>query len=199
MEEYVRVPEARIGALIGREGETKRSIEETLNITLDINTETGEVRVSTESEEDPLAVWKGCDVIKAIGRGFSPAKALWLTQNDIKLEVIDLEEYYGKSENTLRRVKGRIIGRNGMTRKIIENMTGTHLSVYGRTVSLLGELEDVQDAKHAVEMIMQGCMHSTVYKFLEGLKRSKKREERQSIWKEPDLERSLDDEVSHRP
>lgn len=199
MEEYVRVPEARIGALIGREGETKRSIEETLNITLDINTETGEVRVSTESEEDPLAVWKGCDVIKAIGRGFSPAKALWLTQNDIKLEVIDLEEYYGKSENTLRRVKGRIIGRNGMTRKIIENMTGTHLSVYGRTVSLLGELEDVEDAKHAVEMIMQGCMHSTVYKFLEGLKRSKKREERQSIWKEPDLERSLDDEVSHRP
>lgn len=199
MEEYVRVPEARIGALIGREGETKRSIEETLSITLDIDTETGEVRVSTESEEDPLAVWKGCDVVKAIARGFSPAKALWLTQDDIKLEVIDLEEYYGKSENTLRRVKGRIIGRNGMTRKIIENMTGTHLSVYGRTVSLLGELEDVQDAKHAVEMIIQGCMHSTVYKFLEGLKRSKKREERQSIWKEPDLERSLDDKVSHRP
>lgn len=184
MEEYVRVPRARIGAVIGKEGKTKRKIEENLNVELDVNTESGQVEIhETESTEDPLAVWKGKDVVKAIARGFSPRKALWLTADDIMLEVIDLEDYFGKSKNALQRVRGRIIGRNGMTRKIIENMTGVYVSVYGRTVCIVGEYNDVSSAKRAVEMLIEGCMHSTVYRFLEKTKRQKKIEEQRELWK----------------
>jgi ribosomal RNA assembly protein len=184
MEEYVRVPKARIGAIIGKEGETKRKIEEELDITIEVDTETGQTHVfSKETTEDPLAVWKGRDMIKAIARGFSPKKALRLLDDDITLEVIDLEDYFGKSENSLKRIKGRIIGKNGMTRKVIEHMTGVHLSVYGRTVSLIGEFEDVMEAKRAVEMLMHGSMHSTVYKFLERLRRKKRIIDKRSIWK----------------
>lgn len=183
MEEYVRVPQARIGALIGKEGKTKRRIEENLGITLEVDTETGQVQIlNNETTADPLAVWKGRDIVKAIARGFSPKKALTLIEDDMVLEIIDLEDYYGKSESSLRRVRGRIIGKNGMTRKIIENMTNSYVSVYGRTVSIVGEFEDVADAKRAVEMLMQGCMHSTMYKFLENLRR-KKKIERKSLWK----------------
>lgn len=184
MEEYVRVPRARIGVIIGKEGKTKHTIEETLSIAVEIDTETGQTVISNkDTTEDPLAVWKGRDIVKAIARGFSPEKALNLKEDGIVLEIIDLEDYFGKSENALRRVKGRIIGKNGMTRKIIENMTGVSVSVYGRTVSLLGGFEEVADAKRAVELILQGSMHSTVYKFLETLRRKKKMKERQSIWK----------------
>lgn len=183
MEEYVRVPQARIGALIGKEGKTKQRIEENLGITLEVDTETGQVQIlSNDTTADPLAVWKGRDIVKAIARGFSPKKALTLIEDDIVLEIIDLEDYYGKSESSLKRVRGRIIGKNGMTRKIIENMTNSYVSVYGRTVSIVGEFEDVADAKRAVEMLMQGCMHSTMYKFLENL-RKKKKVERKSLWK----------------
>lgn len=184
MDEYVRVPQARIGVIIGKEGETKQEIEEILDITVDIDTETGQTHISSkETTKDPLAVWKGRDVIKAIARGFSPEKALALIEDGMCFEIIDLEDYFGKSENSLRRVKGRIIGRNGTTRKIIENMSEVRISVYGRTVALIGEFENVQNARRAVDMLMQGCMHSTVYKFLENLKRKKKMEERKSIWK----------------
>jgi ribosomal RNA assembly protein len=184
MEEYVRVPHARIGALIGKDGKTKRRIEENLCITLEVNTDTGEVLiVSTDTTEDPLAVWKGRDIVKAIARGFSPKKAFTLREDNTVLEVIDLEEYYGKSENSLKRVRGRIIGKNGMTRKIIENMTSTYVSVYGRTVSIVGVFEDVANAKRAVEMLMQGSMHSTVYRFLENLKRKKMVEHKTRLWK----------------
>jgi ribosomal RNA assembly protein len=184
VEEYVRVPQARIGALIGKEGKTKRRIEETLNIGLNVDTETGQVQIfSKESTEDPLAAWKGRDIVKAVARGFSPQKALELTRDGIVLEVIDLEDYYGKSENSLRRIRGRIIGKNGMTRKIIENMTGTNVSVYGRTVSILGEFENVAEAKRAVEMLVRGSMHSTVYKFLESVRRKRKIEQREAIWR----------------
>ncbi|KYK28158.1 MAG: RNA-processing protein [Theionarchaea archaeon] len=184
MEEYVRVPRARIGAIIGKEGETKQKIEETLDIAIDIDTESGQTHISSrETTGDPLAVWKGRDVIKAIARGFSPEKALALIEDGMCFEIIDLEDYFGKSENSLRRVKGRIIGRNGTTRKIIENMTGVRISVYGRTVALIGEFENVQDARRALDMLMRGCMHSTVYKFLENLRRKRKMKERKSIWK----------------
>ncbi len=184
MEEYVRIPRARIGVIIGKEGETKQRIEEALGIVLEIDTESGQTRIfSKEATEDPLAVWKGRDIIRAIARGFSPGKALELVGDDIALEIIDLEDYFGKSASSLKRVKGRIIGKNGMTRKIIENMTGARISVYGRTVSLMGEFECVQDAKRAVDMLMQGSMHSSVYKFLENLKKKRKMEERQSLWK----------------
>ena len=183
MEEYVRVPRARIGAIIGKEGETKRIIEESLHILIDVDTETGQTRIySTESTQDPLAVWKGKDIVKAIARGFSPQNAVQLLKDGITLEIIDLEDYFGKSGNALRRVKGRIIGKNGMTRKIIENMTGAKISVYGRTVSLVGEFEQVTDARRAVEMLLRGCMHSTMYRFLEKLKRKKRIEEKQ-LWK----------------
>ncbi len=184
MEEYVRVPLARIGVIIGKHGEVKRTIEESLNIVIEVDTETGETRISsTESTEDPLAVWKGRDIIRAIARGFSPRKALKLAEDDMAFEIIDLSEYFGKSENTLKRVRGRIIGRNGMTRKIIETMTGASVSVYGRTVSLVGNFEEVADARRSVEMLIKGSMHSTVYKFLENLKKGKRREG-PGLWKE---------------
>ena len=184
MEEYVRVPQARIGAIIGKDGKTKRTIEEALTIAIDIDTESGQTRItSTESTSDPLAVWKGRDMIKAIARGFSPRKAMKLTEDGMCLEILDLEDYFGKSENALKRVRGRIIGKSGTTRKIIENMTGANVSIYGRTVSLLGEYEEVAEAKRAVEMLLEGSMHATVYKFLENLRRKKKVETRRSLWK----------------
>jgi ribosomal RNA assembly protein len=183
MEEFIRVPQARIGAIIGKNGKTKHEIEKRLKVTINIDTESGQTHIFCEDPDDPLCVWKGRDVVKAIARGFSPEKALDLLEDGFVLEIIDLEDYFGKSNNTLKRVKGRIIGKNGMTRKIIESMTGARVSVYGRTVALIGEFDTVADARKAVEMLLSGCMHATVYKFLENISRQRKMEERQSLWK----------------
>lgn len=46
-------------------------------------------------------------------------------------------------------------------------MTGTHVSIYGKTVSIIGDMEHLQIAKEAVEMILDGARHKTVYSFLE--------------------------------
>jgi ribosomal RNA assembly protein len=184
MEEFIRVPQARIGAIIGKEGKTKHEIEEKLNITIEIDTESGQTHIfCKDPAEDPLCVWKGRDIIRAIARGFSPQKALDLLEDGYVLEIIDLGDYFGKSNHTLTRVKGRIIGKNGMTRKIIETMTGARVSVYGRTVALIGEFNELADARKAVEMLLSGCMHATVYKFLEHINRQRKMEEQQGLWK----------------
>jgi len=56
-------------------------------------------------------------------------------------------------------------------------MTGTYVSVYGKTVSIIGEIEHLQIAKEAVEMILKGSRHKTVYSFLERKKQDMKMRE----------------------
>ncbi|MCD6126845.1 MAG: RNA-processing protein [Methanomicrobia archaeon] len=180
-EEFIRVPQERIGIIIGKQGKIKEEIEKNLNVNILIKD--GVVRISEKENADPLAVWKAKDVVKAIARGFSPEKAFQLFKNGKILEIIDISQY-ARTKNSLLREKGRIIGKNGKTREYIERMTGAYISVYGKTVSFIGEFEEVYDAKKAVEMLLEGKPHSTAYYYLEKSVKEKKRAEKINLWKE---------------
>lgn len=163
----VRIPSDRVGTLIGTKGETKRMIEKISGIRLKIDTE-GEVLFNEEKEgTDPLMALKMIDVIKAVGRGFNPDKAIRLFEDDEYIELIDLKEVVGDRSNQLARIRGRLIGRDGKTRRIIEELTGCYMSVYGNTISLIGNSVSLPVAKHAVELILNGSEHATVYHYLE--------------------------------
>ncbi|RLF85888.1 RNA-processing protein [Thermococci archaeon] len=172
-EEFVRIPKERIGVVIGRKGETKKKIEDATKTKIDIDSNTGEVFItSTEETEDPLAVWKARDIVLAIGRGFSPERAFRLLNEGEVLEVVELTDVIiGNERNALPRIRGRIIGRKGRTREIIEEMSGTEISVYGKTVAIIGNPLQVQVAKTAIEKLVKGSPHGTVYKYLERRKK----------------------------
>jgi ribosomal RNA assembly protein len=161
----VRVPKERVGALIGTDGETKELIERRAGVRLQIDTE-GEVNIE-ENPDDPLAALKVMDLVKAVGRGFSPHRALRLLDEDEYLEVIELGDFIGKKSDKLARVRARVIGSNGKTRRIIEDLTGAHMSIYGSTVAIIGNSVQLPIAKTAVEMILRGSEHATVYRYLE--------------------------------
>ncbi len=161
----MRIPKERVGALIGTDGETKELIERRAGVKLQIDTE-GEVNIE-ENPQDPLAALKTMDLVKAIGRGFSPQRAIRLLDDDEYLEVIELGDFIGKRSDQLSRVRSRLIGTNGKTRRIIEDLTGAHMSIYGSTVSLIGNSVQLPVAKTAVEMILRGSEHATVYRYLE--------------------------------
>ncbi|MDW5562197.1 MAG: KH domain-containing protein [Methanomassiliicoccus sp.] len=161
----VRIPKDRVGALIGTDGETKETIEKRAGVRMRIDTE-GEVDIE-DNPQDPLAALKVMDLVKAIGRGFSPHRAMRLLDDDEYLEVIELGDFIGKKSDQLARVRSRLIGTNGKTRKIIEDLTGAYMSIYGSTVSLIGNSVQLPIAKTAVEMILRGSEHATVYRYLE--------------------------------
>jgi len=79
---YLKVPMDRIGALIGHKGETKKDLEDRLGVKLDIDSKTGEVTIDDHEVEDPLMVIKMENIIKAVGRGFSPEKAFLLMKDN---------------------------------------------------------------------------------------------------------------------
>lgn len=166
--DYVKIPQKRIGALIGKNGEVKKAIEDGTGTYLDIDSEEGAVDISPRDDmKDPLGVWIANDIVKAIGRGFNPDVAIKLVDENIYLEIIQLPLLVGKSKNALARYKGRIIGKDGKTREIIMDMAEVDMAVYGKTVSFIGKIENIMIAKEAVEMIINGSRHKSVYSFLE--------------------------------
>lgn len=172
-EEFVRIPKERIAVLIGKKGKTKREIERRTGTKIEVDSETGEVFItSTKKTKDPLAVWKARDVVLAIGRGFSPERAFRLFNEGEILEVVNLTDIVvGNEKNALPRVRGRIIGRKGRTREIIEEMSGADVSVYGKTVAIIGNPIQVEVARTAVEKLARGSPHGVVYRYLERRKK----------------------------
>jgi arCOG04150 universal archaeal KH domain protein len=163
----VRIPQDRIGTLIGNKGETKKMLQKMSGIKIDIDNEEGEVVIKDDKTEDPLMPLKLMDVIKAIGRGVNPEKAVRLFQDDEFFEIVDLKEFVGTRSNQLERIRGRLIGTGGKTRSLIEDLTGVYMCIYGNTVALIGNSISLPVAKHAIELILNGSEHSTVYHYLE--------------------------------
>ncbi len=179
--EILKIPRERVGVLIGKKGSVKKTIEKELGVKLEID-EDGTVTIyGTDKQKDPLAVWKAKDIVRAIGRGFNPEIALKLVSDEYVLEVIDIEDYAG-SEKSLRRLKGRVIGKEGKSRRYIEELTESNVSVYGKTVSIVGEHDSVQIAKEAVEMLLRGASHAKTFKFLER-ERQKIKKTKFELWK----------------
>ncbi|HDJ26756.1 MAG: RNA-processing protein [Thermoplasmata archaeon] len=167
---YVRVPRDRIGVLIGKHGEVKRKIEEETGVRLIIDSESGEVTID-DSGADPDKALRALNVVKAIARGFSPERAFRLLQDGVYLEIIDIRDFAGKSRNRRIRLRGRVIGRKGRSRKTIEEMSGAYVSVYGDTVAIIGDPLQIDLASRAVEKLLQGSKHSTAYRYIERRKR----------------------------
>lgn len=180
------IPLERVGVVIGREGVTKNKIEEAFNSRLLIQSETGVIDIVPRADSsDPTTILRARDVVLAIGRGFSPERALKLTDDDIVLDVIDLRETLGKNEREIARLKGRVIGREGKIRRLIEEMTNAKISVYGHTISMLGDYETVTAAREAIELLLKGKQHSTVYKVLRKIKSESKKRETLELWQKP--------------
>jgi len=167
---YVKIPVDRVGVLIGKNGETKSNIE-SYGLKLEVNSSIGEVKIESE---DKIKEMEAENVVVAIGRGFSPEKAILLFNEDYYLEIIDIRDWVGKKENHIRRLAGRVIGKNGRAREIIEELSGAYVSIYGHTIGIIGKIENLQIAKKAVEMLLEGANHSTVYRFLEEENRRRK-------------------------
>ena len=179
---YVKIPLDRVGVLIGPEGKAKARIERSLGVDLEIESEAGNVTITLSPGQDDVSVlFTAANIVKAVGRGFSPQRAMRLAEEDWDLSIMDLEEYVGTSRSAQERVKGRIIGKAGRSREIIEELTETQISVYGGTVAIIGHVEVLPAAMEAVGMLIRGSFHKTVWNYLYAYRRRLKKEKAE-IW-----------------
>jgi len=159
----LKIPQERIAVLIGTKSEIKSRIQRATKTKLTIDSKEGDVLI----QGDPIDVFTTTLIVKAIARGFNPDIALLLRNEKFALEIINITDFSGKSKKKLERLKGRVIGTRGKSRNTLENLTNTNISVYGKTVSIIGLIEDVSTSREAVEKLLQGAAHSNVYSFVE--------------------------------
>ncbi len=164
MEEAIRIPEYRIGAVIGPEGTVRKKIAKQTKTKIEIDSETGEVIIEGEGEN----YFQAIDIVKAIARGFSPERAFTLLKDDYLLKILDITEYAGKNSSTQKARRGRVIGKNGLARLEIEKKTHCLVSVQGKTVAIIGLAGEIQQAIEAVQMLLSGAKHETMEMFLDG-------------------------------
>lgn len=187
--QYLRIPINRIGVVIGKGGSNRHTIEDKTLSIITIDSDTGEVEIRARKElEDPVALLKARDIVKAIGRGFSLTQSMKLAEDNYYLEIIRLKPLVGNQPSQMRRVKSRIIGSAGKTKETIEELTGCALVILGGTVSLIGDFEKIAFTKDALLNIINGHQVESVLSKLEELKRQTKKDEQQLWQKEEDVE-----------
>ena len=184
--ETIKVPEDRIGVIVGRNGKVRKRVEQLTNVKIEVNSQGIVTITAPENTEDPVLAWKARDIVRAMARGFSPKNAFYLIDDDMQLLVISLRDVVGSSQNQMKRVAGRIIGENGRTRRVIEQTTETKISVYGKTVSIIGMNPGLDYARRAIDMLIAGAPHSAVYSRLEKMRRDLNRQ-RAELWEDTDL------------
>jgi ribosomal RNA assembly protein len=168
----LKIPKDRVAVLIGKSGEVKKRIEEETKSKIFIDSNEGDVRITGD---DSLGLFSAREIIKAIGRGFSPETALHILKSDYSFELLSISDYIGKSKDAAHRLKARVIGTEGKTRRYIEQTTETNLSVYGKTIGIIGEAENVMLARRAIESLLAGATHLSVYKWLDKKKKEMER------------------------
>ncbi|MDP3729026.1 MAG: KH domain-containing protein [bacterium] len=164
----LKIPVDRVAVLIGKNGEVKKRIENKKQVRLEINSTEGDVVVSGN---DSVAVYETLNIVKAIGRGFNPEIAELLYNEENNLDLINISDFSGNSQKKLLRLRGRVIGQEGKSRKMIESLTETYISVYGKTIAIIGNVEAVAMSRQAIEMLLEGAPHGNVYKWLEDKRR----------------------------
>ncbi len=169
-EEEIRIPKDRVAVIIGTKGSVKRNLQKRLNVKIQVNSETGLISLAAE---DSLNLYSAKLVLKAIGRGFNPDVAVQLEDEDKTLDILNIDDYSNDNKSKQLRIKSRLIGTKGKSRRIIEKLTNTNIEVYGKTVSIIGDVNDAVIARQALERLMHGAKHSNVYAFIEKKKSSK--------------------------
>jgi len=183
MKLFELIPPERIGVVIGPGGSVKERIEVSTGTFITIDSRTGSVSIEpAASGVSAESVLRARDIIRAIALGFTPEQAFRLLEEDQVLEVIDLGSIV-QGENHLKRIKGRIIGEEGKTRKIIEETTGADIVIGEKAIGIIGDYEQVKIAGEAIRMLIEGKPHAAVYSFLEKEARRMKRKKMTDLWR----------------
>jgi len=159
MIDSVVMPERRM-ATLRRDKKLLQKLEELSDVHVDVRDGV------TFEADDSIMGMRVKQVLTAFGRGFAMEEALNLLDEEQELCMVEITDY-ARSANRLTDLKGRVIGREGKSKNVIERFTGTRIVVQGKTVGIIGRWQNVQVAREAVCMLLDGHKHGTVFRYLE--------------------------------
>jgi ribosomal RNA assembly protein len=138
----------------------KEEIEKNLKIKLKI--ERNEVTIEAKSSVDEYLAEK---ILDALSLGFDLNVCLQLKNEEFILKKINIKDLV--KESRVNVVAGRIIGTKGKTKKLIEKLSECEMVIHDHLVAIIGHLNNIEIANHAIQSLIRGSPQSKVYSFLE--------------------------------
>ena len=136
-----------------------------------------EVKISNRGKEvtiegSPEDEYTAEKVIDALNFGFPFSTALSIKQEDLIFEIINIKDHTKRQD--LSRVRARIIGTKGKTLNTLTTLTDCEFSLSDNNVGIIGNVEEIEDAKQSIISLIQGSKQSNVYARAEKQRKRKK-------------------------
>ncbi|MEM3205014.1 MAG: hypothetical protein QW458_02080, partial [Candidatus Micrarchaeaceae archaeon] len=64
----------------------------------------------------------------------------------------------------------------GKSKAYIESVSGTEISIYGSTISIIGTPDGINIAAKGIELLLEGAPHSKAYSVMEQMRKKLKME-----------------------
>jgi len=125
-----------------------------------------EVSVQGKPENEYIAE----KVIDALNFGFPFAAAISIKNEENVFEFLNIKDHTKVKD--LKRVRGRIIGKEGRTLKTISNISDCYLERRENEIGIIGPTENIEHAQNAIISIIKGSKQTNAYA---GLEKSKQR------------------------
>jgi ribosomal RNA assembly protein len=144
---------------IARIIKSRKKLEEKLGVK--ITNRGKEVTINGNPEEEYTAE----KVIQALEFGFPFSVTMMIRENGYMFEVLNIKDYTKRKD--LKRIRARIIGKEGKTLKTLSSLTKCYFELKDNTVGIVGDPEHIENAQNSIISIIKGAKQTNVYSHLE--------------------------------
>ena len=144
---------------------TKKELEKNLDVEIDIKGK------KVVAKGQPLNEYEATKVLDAINFGFSAKKALSLKEENVVFRILNIKKFTKKKN--LKVVRARIIGKQGKTKKTIENISNAHIIIKDNEIGIIAQADSIEDIVTALTSLIRGTKQSNTYRYLEKFNRLK--------------------------
>jgi len=161
----ITVPTHKMGALKQQWVEIFTPLVSSLKLQVRMNTKTRQVELQTSPHtEDAGAIQRGADFVRAFLLGFEVKDAVALLRlDDLYIDSFEIEDVRRLAGDHLSRAIGRIAGRDGRTKILIENSTRTRIVLADKRIHILGSFANIKVAKDALVDLILGSPPGKVH------------------------------------
>ncbi len=145
----------------------KKELEKKLNIVITIKGKTATIQGS------PFNEYEASLILDAISLGFSAKKALQLADEQFIFRKLPVKNF--TKRKNLHEVRARIIGKQGKTKRTIEEISGCNIIIKDNTIGLIGPSESIETATTALTNLIRGSKQANVYRYLERMNAERKK------------------------
>ena len=131
----------------------------------------------TLSSDSGFSILLAKNAVLAFNRGFDSKTSALLLDDAYDLAIINVGDFAG-SQKRQSELKGRVIGTRGIIKKRLSIATGCYIKIFGKTISVIGPYQNLNIAVEAIEMLLSGAKHNSVFSMID-----RRKLENIEIWK----------------